>query len=726
MQYLGAEGRFLRVIVRARYPLGTALLAAFFIGWAYFERQAPPFSSDIPISTDGAFVPNGEYPGKPFGGASRVRRWASWDGSDDNTGRISVGPFPAPSALHFWACGYPTHEGIEVYAERADSHDRRPLEIQSDPGAQWKVVSMDFPEGWVGKPVLLVARDNAKGPGGWIGISEPIDGGSDLQLLTAFAAFSVNALVLGILWFAAARRLTIHPWVPPMWIPLLAAAFVAVLGYFAFWAYLLGPSLGKIFSVGICALACADLLIERNGNSRLCDDAIAASKLLILIGILYVALLYFFPSNLDFYPLANGRWLKLARDNFIPHAVGSALFNGEGLHWTLWGWQTSDRPPLQSGWMLLTWVFGSFLGLDDQAAGGTSALLLQMTWVFAAYGLLCSLGLSRRRACAWVAVLSLCGFFIINSAFTWPKLSAGAFGCGVFGLWVIPKRVNLNGAGIVLGGVMAALALLSHAGVAFSFIALAPWVLPRLRYNWRIWGKALLLFLLLVLPWLAFQKSYAPPGNRLLKMHLAGQFDQDPRGTWQTITENYAKLSWDQIIHIRRANFSMQIPREWGWLHDFSKAHAPDRRHEEFFFLARALTWWLFGLLAFPIALARWRSRIDWRAHLDLMLWSLATMVIWCLVLFLPKMALLHQGSYCVPIAMFALLTTWLELASPWAILAILVLQGATFAATWAIAGDQVGGPANLVAVAFAAIAAAALAIVVAREGRETQPAPPS
>src|ERR1700678_1865942 len=36
--------------------------------------------------------------------------------------------------------------------------------------------------------------------------------------------------------------------------------------------------------------------------------------------------------------------------------------------------------------------------------------------------------------------MSVCGFFIINSVFTWPKLSAAAFGCGVYGLWAIPKR----------------------------------------------------------------------------------------------------------------------------------------------------------------------------------------------------------------------------------------------------------------------------------------------
>jgi hypothetical protein len=693
-------------------------VAAFLLGWANHERGAQPLFGGAPARTEGGFVPNGEYPGEPFGGGGRVRRWGSWDGSDANTGSLSVGPFPAPRVLCLWVSGYPTRKGIEVYAERMDSHDRSPLEMQSDVGERWTIATFGIPAEWAGKPILLVARDGARGSGGWVGISEPIAGGANVQLLSALGAFAANGLVLGLLWLAAARRLSARPLVAPVWTPLLATAFVAALGYLAFWAYFLGPAAGKCFTVGIFALACIDLLRGRDADAGLGEDAIAASKLLVLIGVLYVALLCLFPSSLDYYPLANGRWQKLAHDNFLPHAVGWALYNGETLHWPASGWQTSDRPPLQSGWMLLTWVFGSVLRLGDETAGGTSALWFQLAWVFAAYGLLGSLGMPRRRACAWIAVMSLCGFFIINSVFTWPKLSAGAFGCGVFGLWVIPRPGAVGRAGIVLGGGLAALAMLSHAGVAFSFIALVPWVVPRLRLGWGSWARAILLFLILVLPWVAYQKFYAPPGNRLLKMHLAGQLAVDSRGTWQAIRENYARLSGDQVIAIRRSNFSMQVPTNWTWLHDFSAEGAPKRRGEEFFVLLRSLTWWLFGFLAFPFALARWRGRIDLRPHLDLILWSAATLVVWCLVLFFPRAALLHQGSYSLPITLFALLSVWLELASPWAILAVLLLQGASFATTWAVAGDQVGGPANHVAVAFAVLAAAALATVVVREGR--------
>jgi hypothetical protein len=694
----------------------AVLLVVLGVGWAKYERRAQPLVHDIPVKSGGGFEADGDYPSEPFAGGSHVRHWASWCGSDENTGMIAIGPFAAPRVLRFWICGYPMHDGMEVYAERADTHDRRPLEIQSYAGKRWKIIALKIPGDWFGRPILLVAHDGGKHRDDWVGISEPIEGGANVQLADALAAFSTNALLLGLLWFAAVRRLTLQPNLPAIWIPLLAAAGVALLGYLAFWAYFAGPVVGKIFSAGLVGLAGIDFVRRRDRNDGFGHEALAASKLLVLVGLFYVALLNFFPSNLDYYPLANDRWLKLYYDNFLPHAVGSGLFNGQSLHWPPEGWQVSDRPPLQSGWMLLTWVFGPMLGLDEQAAGGTSGLLFQLIWVFGLYGLLRSLGLPRRRAGAWTALASLCGFFILNSVFTWPKLAAGAFGCGVFGLWIVPKRGLLTSAGIVLGGGLAALALLSHAGVAFSFLAIVPWAAYRAWTNWKPWAKAFLLFLLIMLPWLAFQKFYDPPGNRLLKLHLAGQAEVDPRGTWQTIRDSYAKLTWKQVMAVRESNFRQQIPWDWTWLYDFSPERVQGRRLGEYYLTLRAINWWIFGFLALPIALARWRGKFDWKPQLDLFVGCVVTMVIWCSMLYYPKMAVVHQGSYALPITLFALLTVWFELVSQWIILAVLLLQSESFLTTWAVAGEQVSGPANGVALALAVLALVALALVVSRE----------
>jgi hypothetical protein len=269
-----------------------------------------------------------------------------------------------------------------------------------------------------------------------------------------------------------------------------------------------------------------------------------------------------------------------------------------------------------------------------------------------------------------------------------------------------PSQSSSNYSRIAIGAALAALALLSHGGVAFSLIALAPWTVCKMGLQWRRWCAVIVVFLAIVGPWIAFQKFYAPPGNRLIKWHLAGQIDIDPRGSWQTLKDSYSKSSWDQLVAARASNFRIQSPGSWGWLPDFSSAHAPDRRHHEFFNLARSLTWWLLGIAALPIALVRMRRRTEWRPHFDLLLWAIATLVVWCIMLFLPNNAVIHQGSYALPIVLFALLSVWYELASKWSILAVSLLQTASFLTTYAGAGDEVGGQMNGTAVTFALLAA--------------------
>ena len=714
-----------KALKRYRIFTGGVLLTVMLFGWLRHEHKAPPLFYDLLVHTEGAFARYGSHPTKPFAFPENVQCWVTWNDTNKNEGKAIIGPFNAPHILRFWASGYPKRKGNELFVERADTHERLLIDAQSDVGERWRLIGSDLPSDWFGRSISLVAQDRAR-PSEWIGISEPVNGGGNEQLVSAIAAFSFNGLLFGIYWLAALSFLGGKLQVPSTWIPLVAAAAVAAVGYLAFWAYFAGPTLGKVFSFGVFAVACISLLLNRSRKPRYGPDIFAAARLLAVIGFFYVAVLNLFPSNFDYYALANGRWRKLPGDNYLPHAVAETLVQGYNLQWPRTGWLSSDRPPLQSGWMLLTWPFNSALGVDEHVAGGTAALWFQLLWVFACFGLLRSLGLSRPRACAWIASLSLCGFFILNSVFTWPKLSAAAFGCGVFGLWVLPRKGTVDQGAVALGGALAGLALLSHGGVAFSLIALVPWVAWRMRTRWKDWSVALLLFLILTVPWMAFQKFYAPPGNRLLKWHLAGQMEIDSRGTWQTLRESYAKLSWSQIVSARVTNLEMQLPEDWNWWRDFSASHALHRRHEEFFHLLPATTWWSLGVFALPIAFLRWRSRIEWRVHLTLGLWAISTLVVWCSLMFMPNNAVIHQGSYTLPIALFALLSAWLDLASAWLIVPVVILQVITFISTWAIAGDQVGGDINQAAFIVAAFALVLLAVLVTREHLEGRsPLPP-
>jgi len=179
-----------------------------------------------------------------------------------------------------------------------------------------------------------------------------------------------------------------------------------------------------------------------------------------------------------------------------------------------------------------------------------------------------ALGLSARRRAAWTAALALSGFFLLNTTFTWPKLAAGAFACARLGCGCCPQRRYARRSD-PRRRALAALAWLAHGGVAFSFLALLPWVIWRcVRGEWRSWLQAALLCAVILAPWFAYQKFYDPPGNRLLKWHLAAQIAIDERGTWETLRASYGAQSWRELWDARRSNVVTQVGAGWHRLFD--------------------------------------------------------------------------------------------------------------------------------------------------------------
>ena len=107
----------------------------------------------------------------------------------------------------------------------------------------------------------------------------------------------------------------------------------------------------------------------------------------------------------------------------------------------------------------------------------------------------------------------------------------------------------------VVAALAFALALLAHPGSAFSAPALVFLAIRRRRFI----GAAKLLAALaliaaLIAPWVAYQKFYDPPGNRLLKMHLAGVGPVDSRSAWQAIRDTYSALGPKTIATYKWAN----------------------------------------------------------------------------------------------------------------------------------------------------------------------------
>src|SRR4051812_42519692 len=98
--------------------VGLILCAVLQLASLRSRRITPAFTA-VQVDASGSFKPDGQYPGERLN-ATGVRGWGSWSGSDDNTGSITIGPFPAPRILRFAVGGYPDHAGNSLSVERLD------------------------------------------------------------------------------------------------------------------------------------------------------------------------------------------------------------------------------------------------------------------------------------------------------------------------------------------------------------------------------------------------------------------------------------------------------------------------------------------------------------------------------------------------------------------------------------------------------------------------------
>lgn len=223
-------------------------------------------------------------------------------------------------------------------------------------------------------------------------------------------------------------------------------------------------------------------------------------------------------------------------------------------------WRTSDRPPLQAAITLA--AFAVHRG-DHFAFYRCVATICQMGWVGTLYALGRAIGLRRRHRQVALLLAGSSVFFYLNSIYTWPKLlSAWLCLVGILlVLHVVRERGRASEWILPMAAASLALGLLAHAGVGFSVLAL-PW----LAVCWRLWRVvsvrsvivAAMVTIVLLSPWIAYQRFYDPPGNRLIKMHLAGVSAIDARSTTQALADTYRALTWRDYLHGRWANLRQQ------------------------------------------------------------------------------------------------------------------------------------------------------------------------
>jgi hypothetical protein len=330
-----------------------------------------------------------------------------------------------------------------------------------------------------------------------------------------------------------------------------------------FWLWLWAPAAGQAFAglTLIASVLAVTAWLEPGTLSRLGLTWPLSTALLLALA--YTALafwqggLYTIPTrtvDLRFW---------IAPDNVIPRIFADRLAEGGSVRSMLIGeWHTSDRPPLQTGIALLQYPLLGNRDLGYQLLG----TIAQVSWVVALWALLRARGFGHSRILAVVMIVAATGFTFFSSIYVWPKLLAASLCLCALANLVSRHRGDRRPIAVAYAGVAVALAMLAHGGIAFSVLALVPFGIGQLQPRFRralLLGGALALGV--YLPWVLYQHYVDPPGDRLIKWHLAGVIPVDPRSAPRAILDQYTSVSASQFLSNKMDNVRSLIARPGTW-----------------------------------------------------------------------------------------------------------------------------------------------------------------
>ncbi len=660
------------------------------------------------------FIINGEYKSDNFktdkGDLLRVMQqikgillWGSWAGGDPNTGRLISTVFTAPPTIGIFVAGYPCNHKNKLYIEQLDTGERITFP-DSDPGEIWTAITLCLPPQWQQTQVRIVAVDNTTSPYGWLGVSSPFQITWRYHLERhkhhLFLLIRLLPLYLCSLFFFIvpglfiSSQLTAKRICDSSFSLLLAFGFSALCGYLIFWVYFLNSGLGKTLSM-FYMLGALYICFFPNTRQTIYkalteSDISRPLGILILVGLFYLALLYIYNTG-DVHRAAANRFVPLLPpDHIIPYFFSERLFAGKDPRLIFGDWLSSDRPPLQTGIVLSQRFLGSLFG-DKQLHYQLIATIAQCAWIPAVWSLSRNLKLSFFKIAVIFTFLIFSGFFLLNSVYVWPKLLAGAFVIGTFILLLgRPQGDAAYGdVRIILASALAALGVLSHGGGIFTLIAIAlvllwPSCFPGIRRI--ILGG--ITFILFLTPWLAYQKFYEPPGNRLVKWHIAGVIPIDGRNVIQTLRDSYSQLNWRKYLRNKQENFKTLIGDVFFSWPRFDRKTIKQKKTEEFFFTLNALgvlnSGWLVLIPVFFQSIFRKKNKYVLNSALKTVFPVVGiAILVWELFMFIPGSTIIHQGSYATMILLFCGLAILVSELPRWSLYALLFYHIINFGILW-------------------------------------------
>jgi len=197
-------------------------------------------------------------------------------------------------------------------------------------------------------------------------------------------------------------------------------------------------------------------------------------------------------------------------------------------------------------------------------------------------------------------------------------------------------------------------------------------------------------YVLLMAPWSAYQKLYDPPGDRLVKWHLAGVdgVNQQSRSSLQTILEAYQKLTVPEILNNKWENVKTLVDSP------YSTSNQPSQpRTKEFIHVLRGLSVLNAGWLVLLVTCFQRKPSQAARRAQGLMAIALFSLVFWLLIMFGPSTTVIHQGSYATMMLLFTSLAIALTQLPQWLCYSLLSLQIVLFSFTWSVSASIGFGP---------------------------------
>lgn len=470
-------------------------------------------------------------------------------------------------------------------------------------------------------------------------------------------------------------------------VPVLLASGLATSGAVAmltFWLYFLEPTVGKVFSYLVLVasgLVCAWTIRGHRTSSDILRQ-LATPLVLWVLGSTFLVFLGFVHGGVDSPIITSTTRFShpLPGDNVIPafyaqwfythgHHGAPPIFPGE--------WLASDRPPLQIGYVLTQRAMGwDSHGLNYELLG----VILQQLWIVGLWALLVASRVGRITRALTVVTVLTSDLALVNGFYVWPKLLPAAMLLAAAALVATPLwselRRNLWAAALV--ATLLALALLGHGASWFGVAPLVVIAALRGRPTWRWLGVGVIAAIVLLLPWSMYQKYGDPPGNRLTKWMLAGATAVDNRSALPVVIDAYREAGVGQVLHNKAENFVAMVG---GTQTVTTTRRAIDlatsgRLSPAVYWMRFMFFYYLlpsFGLLAFvPLLMvaARVRRRLrgpEWQFSLNCYAILVVGAVIWGLVLFGSPVseAIIHQGSYLLPIVGFCAAVVGLRAAFP-------------------------------------------------------------